>query len=256
VINLSIGIACYIKDNPKLQTIYTQRCVDSIRKFVKIPYNLILVDNGSTEEGSKFLRDLNPEYLIRFQHNTGTSHAFNSIVNLSNTEYCYIPNNDHAVCEGSIEGMLNVLKTQDEYKVIGLPDTNWATKEGEYKYGGDFKTLIDHDNFDLDKWNEASKVFANAQKNEIEPTFVGSNYMFSKKTWENFGTFRISTHKGWCAVDNYLEEDLMARDIKFCQYMKGIIYHPPGGQGTSKYVPMQPEQWRLQYLKNMNANIR
>ena len=254
--DLTIGIACYIKNNPQEQMRFTKRCVDSIRKFVKADYNLVLVDNGSNDDGANFLRELNPEYIIRFSQNTGTSHAFNSIVNLSNTRYVYIPNNDHVVCENSIEGMINLLETNKEYSIVGLTDSEWATKDGLHQHRGDFNNLLNDNDFDFDVWNIAALNFSNKQETDIKDLFVGSNYLFTKDTWENFGKFRIGFNRPWVAVDAFLHEDLIKNNIKFCQYMRGLLYHPTGGQGTSKYIDSSIEEWRLKYLKHMNANIK
>ena len=152
------------------------------------------------------------------------------------------------------------LNNNKEYSVIGLTDTEWISKDGDYIHRGDFNSLLDDVNFDLNLWNDCSKIFINKQNEEIKTSigpenFIGSNYMFTKDTWEKFGKFRISFYKPWVAVDHYLYEDLIKNNIKFGRYMKSLIYHPTGGQGTSKYVYPNIEEWRLNYLKNMNANI-
>ena len=72
---------------------YTKEFVKSIRKNTTVPYELIIVDNGSEPETQKWVEEIADQSII-FQVNQGFSKGFNEGVKLAQGEYLMLTNND------------------------------------------------------------------------------------------------------------------------------------------------------------------
>ncbi len=84
---------------------YTQQCLDSIARCTKEPYELIIVDNGSSDGTREFLGALRAE-VITNERNLGCAKAWNQGVRASNGEAIGILNNDIVVAPGWLKNLL------------------------------------------------------------------------------------------------------------------------------------------------------
>ena len=123
---------------PKLTTIiiltlnqleHTRKCLDSIEKYTTEPYELILVDNGSTDGTIDVLTDFAASRSnVRVVANS-TNHGFaignNQGLALARGEYVLLLNNDTVVTEGWLDRMLHVLKRHPEVGIVG-PVSNFV----------------------------------------------------------------------------------------------------------------------------------
>ena len=72
---------------------FTSRFIESIKSNKHFNYELIIVDNGSDEETSAYLRTQTPNY-YRYAENQGFSKGFNKAVEMCHNEYILCANND------------------------------------------------------------------------------------------------------------------------------------------------------------------
>ena len=72
---------------------YTKAFVKSIRENTTLPYELIIVDNGSEPETQRWVVE-NSDRAIIFQENQGFSKGFNEGVKAADGEYVMMANND------------------------------------------------------------------------------------------------------------------------------------------------------------------
>jgi len=259
VTRLTIGVVGFIQHNVDQQIYFTKKCVESIRKYVKEDHNLIIIDNGSVEAGANALRDMNPEYLIRFPENYGVVHAYNTIMDNCKTELAYIPNNDHMLSENSVDNMIKHLDNTD-YELLGSPESTQVLRDYSYKkhqnnFNNSLHSLFVPDNFD--SWNDVAQKFIKKYEGVInDKEFPCSNYLMKKETWEKFGKFRLSTYGGWNALDRYANEDCDKADIKYGTCMESIIYHIWGGMGTTKFVSKQIPDSVKEKMNNFGVTVR
>jgi GT2 family glycosyltransferase len=100
----------------------TKSCLDSVYANTKCPFNLIIIDNASSDDTKKFLEDFAKSRanvrLIRNRDNLGWVKAVNQGLRLSQAPYVVIMNNDTVVkTEGWLTKMITVA---DSEKEIGL----------------------------------------------------------------------------------------------------------------------------------------
>ncbi len=102
---------------------YTKQFVESIKKFTKLPYELILVDNASTDGTITYLRRLAQENinvrLILNKENVGFPQGVNQAINRSTGDYILIANNDIVVTEGWLERLKETIENENIIGIVG-----------------------------------------------------------------------------------------------------------------------------------------
>jgi len=128
---------------------YTKKCVDSILTHTKFPFEIIIVDNNSTDGTKKYLRQLSKEYkhitTIFNKKNRGFAAGNNQGVQKSRGDYVMLLNNDVLVSEGWLGSMIGSLDIDNEIGMVGpltnsisglqkISDVPYGTDEGFYSY--------------------------------------------------------------------------------------------------------------------------
>jgi GT2 family glycosyltransferase len=88
---------------------YTKRCLDSIERCTAAPYELIVVDNGSTDGTREFLQTVKGR-VITNEKNLGCAGAWNQGIRASQGEVIGILNNDILVTPGWLDGLLAFMR--------------------------------------------------------------------------------------------------------------------------------------------------
>jgi GT2 family glycosyltransferase len=102
---------------------FTRECLESVRRFTSEPYELILVDNGSSDGTAEYLQRLTGVKLVRNKTNGGYSRGNNQGIALSQGEYVVFLNNDTVVTADWLEKLLTCLKSDSRIGAAG-PKTN------------------------------------------------------------------------------------------------------------------------------------
>ena len=84
---------------------YTRQCLESIARNTELPYELILVDNGSTDGTREFLSNLKDK-VITNETNLGCAKAWNQGVRASEGDVIGILNNDIVVTPGWLANLV------------------------------------------------------------------------------------------------------------------------------------------------------
>lgn len=103
---ISIILPVYMKDYALFH--YTGNCIGSIREHTTLPYELIVIDNGSpikVPSPNAYYADK----VIQNQENLGVTHAWNQGIRVSQGEHIVLLNNDVQVFGGWEEGLLTGL---------------------------------------------------------------------------------------------------------------------------------------------------
>jgi len=106
----------------------TKKCIDSLEKNTKYPYELLIIDNASEVNTSDYLKSLKTRFgkkltLIRNKENEGFIKAVNKGINLSKAKYLCILNNDTIVTEGWLGEMVKVIDQDPSIGIIN-PSSN------------------------------------------------------------------------------------------------------------------------------------
>ncbi len=109
---------------------YTKVCIESLNKYTTCEYELIIVDNGSTDGTKEYLKSLKNVILIFNQENIGCIKANEQGINKAKGDYICLLDNDTLVSKGWLVGMLNEFEQYPEEK-IGVV--------GPFQLGDDFQ---------------------------------------------------------------------------------------------------------------------
>lgn len=118
----------------------TRECVESIRRNVTIPCEIILVDNGSEDETVRILKELKGVRLICNEKNLGFPRACNQGIREAKGDILWLLNNDTVIPPGSLERMVELLLSDDRIGMVG-PVTN--SIRGRQRIDVDYERIED-----------------------------------------------------------------------------------------------------------------
>jgi GT2 family glycosyltransferase len=119
---------------------HTRLCLDSITAYTPQSHEVIVIDNGSTDNTPDYLRSRPDIRLITNTTNQGFAAATNQGIQAAGGDYVLLLNNDTVVTPGWLDRMLAVF---DKYPDVGLvgPVSNYAS--GVQYANGEMMSLSD-----------------------------------------------------------------------------------------------------------------
>lgn len=110
----------------------TEQCIESIVRYTKYPYRLIIVDNASGDETKQYLESLRSRkdveiILIRNEENIGYSKAANQGIRASDAEYVCILNNDIIVMDNWLAEMAGIAEKEPAIGIVN-PLSNYGAR--------------------------------------------------------------------------------------------------------------------------------
>ena len=130
------------------QVDYTRQCLDSIRLVTDEPFELIVVDNGSTDGTVEFLRALPGARVIVNQTNRGFPAAANQGMAVAKGNQVLLLNNDVVATTGWLGRMLRALRSDPKMGLVG-PTSNYVSGPQQIEVG--YENLNDLDGFAWDR---------------------------------------------------------------------------------------------------------
>ena len=115
---------------------YTKMCIDALFEVTTYPFQLIFVDNGSNKDTLNWLRSDDRFIHIENSFNVGFPCSNNIGMEIVNTPYFVLINNDVKVTPNWLTRLIESLETSDTYVIAG-PITNKISgpqQVAEYKY--------------------------------------------------------------------------------------------------------------------------
>jgi GT2 family glycosyltransferase/glycosyltransferase involved in cell wall biosynthesis/tetratricopeptide (TPR) repeat protein len=218
----------------------TRLCLDSVRRCTAAPYELILVDNGSTDTTAAYFKDYARKHprvrLILNTSNRGFAGGNNQALSLARGEYVVLLNNDTVVTPGWLEGMMRVFDEHPEVGIVG-PMTNYVAGPQLVPKPG-YQSLEQLPEFAA-QWREAHR----GQSQEINRA-VGFCLMARRQVLNRIGGLDEAFVNG-----NFEDDDFCLRAL--CQGFKvrmaqDVFIHHTGNR-TFRNA-------RLDYKRNLLAN--
>jgi GT2 family glycosyltransferase/tetratricopeptide (TPR) repeat protein len=186
------------------QLSYTKDCVRSIIDNTSEKYEIVFVDNGSTDGTVTWLRDLVGQYsnfvLIENKTNLGFSEGCNQGIKAAKGQYVLLLNNDVIVTPQWLSGMLECLKSADDIGIVG-PMTNNISGPQQLS-NTTYSQIADLPSF--------SKMFRQFNRNRriIQNRIVGFCMLFRRSLIEKIGNFDTSFGTG-----NFEDDDFCLRAV-------------------------------------------
>jgi FkbM family methyltransferase len=135
------------------QLAYTRRCLDSVRRFTDEPYELIVVDNGSSDGTPEYLPSRPGVQLIANADNRGFPAAANQGIRAARGQQVLLLNNDCVVTTGWLTRLLAALGSAPDVGLAG-PCSNFVSGAQHVAVGYE-EDLLGLDGFAWD-WGKAN----------------------------------------------------------------------------------------------------
>lgn len=180
------------------QAKYLKSCIESISEHTDLPYEIIIVDNGSTDETERYLKQVGTE--VRYKilaDNHGFAGAVNIGLMMSKGTTLLLLNNDTLVTPNWLDNMLACLNSDDRVGMVG-PVTNYIS--------GDQR--IDVPYTDISDMLEFARLYnePNSAKWARTDRLTGFCLLFKRELLEKVGYL----DEGY-AIGNFEDDDLNVR---------------------------------------------
>lgn len=195
---------------------YTKLCLYSLKKYTKQPYELIIVDNGSSDGTTQYLKSIVSDKLIINKTNLGFSRGVNQGIKIANGDCILLLNNDTIVANNWLSNQLKCLKSSPNIGIVG-PRSNYA--------GGEQGGIIG-DFSNINKIIEFSKKFNKPDSQKWFNTYVivGFCMLIKRELIKKIGLFDESYKIGIVEDSDFCERALRQGYRLFCAG-DTFIYH-------------------------------
>nr|WP_208403258.1 glycosyltransferase [Paenibacillus sp. BK720] len=163
--------------------------VETIRKHTKDPYELIVIDNGSTDGTLEYLRQQRI-ITISLPVNTGFPAACNWGLRLARGDRLLLLNNDVLVTAGWLRRMNRTLDSDPAVGIVG-PMTNYASGKQQIAMDGDYEGFAARLGADQNK------------KHESVNRIIGFCMLFSRSLMKQIGVLDERFSPGHYEDDDY-----------------------------------------------------
>lgn len=110
-----------------------KQCLESVERYTDLPYELIVIDNASTDGTARYLQSLRGQVRVRsFDENKGFAAAVNLGLMMAKGTTIVLLNNDILVTANWLRNMLICLESDPNIGMVG-PVTNYISGEQQIK---------------------------------------------------------------------------------------------------------------------------
>lgn len=180
---------------------YTRTCLDSIRLCTDEPFELVVVDNASTDGTVEYLQSVPDVRLIRNTENLGFPKAANQGIQAASGLQILLLNNDCIVTTGWLCRLLRALHSDPKIGLVG-PCSNLVSGEQEVPVGYDDLSGLDGFAWDFGQ--------ANNRKQEEADRLVGFCLLIRRGLIDEIGPLDERFGLGCFEDDDYCRRALQA----------------------------------------------
>ncbi|UFJ42530.1 glycosyltransferase [Brevibacillus humidisoli] len=98
---------------------YTYQCLETIKAHADVPYEIIIVDNGSSDQTSALLSKVENVTLVKNNENAGFLKGCNQGANVARGKWLLFLNNDTQIMPGLLSSLLHTGETTPQCAAVG-----------------------------------------------------------------------------------------------------------------------------------------
>ncbi len=237
--DVSIILAAYNALN------YSKACLQTIRKYTPEGYQLILVNNGSTDDTKDFFDRIPGAHVIHNTKNLGFPGGYNQGMRAASTKYLLLINNDCLVSHNWLDNMLSCALSERDIGIVGPLSNRVPTRQRvdkEFKNMDEFYAFTEEFNRpDSSKWFPVSRL-------------SGFCFLIRKEVVEKIGYFDEAFGAGTHEDVDYC---LRARNAGFKLFCAGdvFIHHFSHQTFIANNIDLQEIYHYNKYLLNQKWSL-
>jgi len=104
---------------------YTKQCIESVLANTSAPFELVLVDNGSTDGTPDYMATIDGAKVIRNEENLGFPKGVNQGIEAAEGDYIVLLNNDTIVPPGWLDRLTQCAESAEDIGMVG-PRSNYV----------------------------------------------------------------------------------------------------------------------------------
>jgi len=210
-------------------------CVEAIRRFTEVPYEIIIMDNGSSDGTAEYgLRE--GLIVVVMPDNAGFPAACNRGLSIASGDQLLLLNNDVIVSPRWLSNMLTALYSSEDVGMVG-PVTNYCSggQQVDIHWNGltEYYELAEQYNHTSpEKWQEVQRL-------------VGMCLLFKRKLFTKIGLLDERFSPGHYEDDDYCYR---ARRQGYRLLISGdtLVYHA----GSASFRQRHPDGWDFLIERN------
>lgn len=178
---------------------YTEQCVESIRRYTKPnTYEIIVVDNNSTDGTLEWLNKQNDIKVVRNTENKGYTIACNQGMRIAGEKNILLLNNDVFVTNNWLNNLLICLYCSEKVGAVGPVTNNCSYYQVDYqRISTNYKSPAEMQLF-AEKHN-----ISNPLQWESRLKLIGFCFLFKREVMEKIGLLDERYCRGHYADDDY-----------------------------------------------------
>ncbi len=203
---------------------YTHRCLESIRRRTDEPYEIIVVDNASTDGTLDYVSALPDVQVIANAENRGFAAGCNQGIKVASGDQVLLLNNDTIVTTGWLDRMLSALESDERIGLVGPTTNNCA---GDQRISVPYDNLSSIDGF---AWDWGSKHRGELAEIGDNGTLIGFCLLIRRSVIERVGVLDEQFGVGNFEDNDYCERTrragyrlVIARD-SFVHHFGGVTF--------------------------------
>jgi len=174
---------------------YTKLCIYSIRLTTSFPYEIIIVDNGSTDGTREYIEDQKNINLIKSKTNLGYAGACNLGIKISDSKYIVISNNDIIFTPNWLTHLIETSEINNSIGLVG-PITNRAS--------GYHRQPHDSYNNNIELFKESKRLYEKNKGSYLSvPVLIFFCTLIKRKTIDLVGLLDPNLGLGGCDDFDY-----------------------------------------------------
>lgn len=219
------------------QKAWLKRCIRSIRQFTTEPYEIIVIDNGSTDGTAQYLKETDTSLRYRLlSSNTGFAAGVNQGLKMSRGETVLLMNNDILVTVNWLSNLLKALQSYTNHGLVG-PVTNYIS--GSQKIDVHYRNEKELHQFAIQN-NQSDR-----RRWRLTDRLVGFCMLMRRDTLTRIGFMDEGFELGNCEDDDYgLRARLLGYRLLICE--DAFIHH----EGSVSMRALK-EQFQQVYERNL-----
>lgn len=228
---------------------FTFACLSSIHINTEIPYEVILIDNGSDDNTNKLIKKLKNIKIIRNKENLGFGEACNQGVKIARGKYILFLNNDTIVNENWLSPLIKTIENKElNCGVVGsrliFPDGTLQEAGSKIFIDGSTKGYGRFENPDDPEYNYLREV----------DYCSGACFLIKKDLFNEVGGFDVSYFAYYEDVDLCME--LKKKDYKIFYNPESIVFHYENATSGLEIAVKSHKKNRIKFFEKWKDFLR